>query len=76
MRKVMVMADLQLILKFKIKEEAEWRFKEAARISVKRGRLTLFGHHERAFETILLSRIEALSIQYVSGVHQRASTIQ
>jgi hypothetical protein len=66
------MTDLRLILKFKIKGEAAWRVKEAARISVRGGRLTLFGDHPRAFETIPLSHIEELSIQYVSGVHQRA----
>jgi hypothetical protein len=64
------MTDLRLILKFKIKGEAAWRVKEAARISVKGGRLTLFGRHARAFEAIPLSRIEALLIQYVSGVPQ------
>ena len=69
------MPDLQLILKFRIEGEAEWRVRGAARISVDRGRLTLVRHNARAFETIPLSRITALSIQSVSGLHPRASVV-
>ena len=54
-----------LKLKFRIDEEAEWRIRAVARLSVKGGRLTLFAHPKRAFETIQLSRIKALSIQPV-----------
>jgi hypothetical protein len=61
------MADLKLVLKFRIDGEAGWRVRSAARISVDRGRLTLVRHSTRAFETIPLSRITALSIQSVSG---------
>ena len=62
------MADLQLILKFKIDGEAEWRVRGAARISVDGGRLTLIEHHTRTLETIPLSRIKALSIHSFGGV--------
>ena len=62
------MTDQQLILKFKIDGEAQWRVRGAARITVNAGRLTLFAHGTRAFETIPLSRINALSIQSVSGM--------
>ena len=60
----------QLVLKFKIDEDAEWRIRGAARISVNGRCLTLFAHPAQAFETIPLSRIKALSIQSVAGLHQ------
>ena len=69
------MPDLQLILRFKIHGEAVWRVRGAASISVDRGRLTLVKPTTRAFETIPLSRIQALSIQSVSGVHQTALAV-
>jgi hypothetical protein len=64
-REVMTMADLKLILRFKMDEEPEWRVKAAARISVAGGRLTLQAHDSRACETIPLSRVHSLSIQSV-----------
>jgi len=63
------MADLKLILKFRIDGESEWRVRGADRISVDRGRLTLVRHNARAFETIPLSRITAVSIRTVSRLH-------
>ena len=69
------MPDLQLILKFRIEGEAEWRVRDAARIRVDRGRLTLVRRNTRAFETIPLSRITALSIQSVSRLHPTALAV-
>ena len=75
LREKAVMADLKLVLKFRIDGEAGWRVRSAARISVDRGRLTLVRHSTRALETIPLSRITALSIQSVSGVRSTAVAV-
>lgn len=64
------MQDRQLVLRLRI--HGEWRVRSAARITVDRGNLTLVNPSPRAFETIPLSCIQALSIQSVSSVHQTA----
>ncbi len=57
------MANLQLILKYKIQGESEWHVRGAASISLDRGALTLREPLTGASETIPLCRVQGLSIQ-------------
>lgn len=61
----MTMADLHLIIKFKIDGEKGLRVKGAARIRVDGSGLTIIEPHTGAVETLPRGRIEVLSIQSV-----------
>ena len=62
------MADLNLILTFKIDAENDLRVKSASRIMIGRGGLTLTEPHTGAKRTLALSQMEVLSIKSVTGL--------
>ena len=61
----MTMADLHLILKFRIDGEEGLHVKGAARIRVDRAGLTIIEPQTGAVETLSRDRIEVVSIQSV-----------